>query len=162
MPSKSPQNALLPTTTQPETIIKNDPLEMGKKKAQQIVQQIAARRHHIKEPDRKGSTTDISDLKTSEIVVNDFAQKVRWRLTNKENVTKFTEESGAAITTRGVYVLPGKEPQPNERKLYLFIEGSEKAVQLARTLIKREMQSAIEAELLNSTPTLGTGRYKVN
>ncbi|KAJ1551107.1 pre-mRNA processing RNA-helicase, partial [Nowakowskiella sp. JEL0078] len=40
------------------------------------------------------------------IEINDFPQKARWRVTNKEQIVTITEMSGAAITTRGSYFPP--------------------------------------------------------
>ncbi|RKO84209.1 P-loop containing nucleoside triphosphate hydrolase protein [Blyttiomyces helicus] len=54
-----------------------------------------------------------------EIEINDYPQKARWRVTNKEQIMQITEISGAAITTRGTYFPPGKPLGPGDRKLYL-------------------------------------------
>ncbi|KAJ1984612.1 pre-mRNA processing RNA-helicase [Dimargaris cristalligena] len=75
-----------------------------------------------------------------EIEINDFPQKARWRVTNKDQIDQITELTGAAITTRGTFFPPGKQP-PNgsdERKLYLYIEShQQQAVEKARTEIRR-------------------------
>ncbi|KAJ1974633.1 pre-mRNA processing RNA-helicase [Dimargaris xerosporica] len=75
-----------------------------------------------------------------EIEINDFPQKARWRVTNKDQIAQISEHTGAAITTRGTYYPPGKQPQgsQDERKLYLFVESHQRmAVEKARTEIKR-------------------------
>lgn len=36
-----------------------------------------------------------------EIEINDYPQKARWKVTNKEQISQISEMSGAAITTRG-------------------------------------------------------------
>ncbi|KAI9197175.1 uncharacterized protein BJ171DRAFT_229118 [Polychytrium aggregatum] len=60
-----------------------------------------------------------------EIEINDYPQRARWKVTNKEQITLIGEISGAAITTRGQFFEAGKQPGPNERKLYLVcISGS--------------------------------------
>ncbi|CAI9288558.1 unnamed protein product [Lactuca saligna] len=59
----------------------------------------------------------------AELEINDFPQNARWKVTHKETLGPISEWTGAAITTRGQYVQPGRIPGPGERKLYLFIEG---------------------------------------
>jgi ATP-dependent RNA helicase DDX46/PRP5 len=54
-----------------------------------------------------------------EIEINDFPQKARWKVTNKEQTDSIADISGAAITIRGQFFPPGKEPGPTERKLHL-------------------------------------------
>jgi len=76
-----------------------------------------------------------------------------------------TELTGAAITTRGTFFPSGKQPGPNERKLYLFIEGeTQLIVDKAKTEIKRILTEAtlscIEAES-RGTGSEATGRYTV-
>ncbi|KAJ3206683.1 pre-mRNA processing RNA-helicase [Dinochytrium kinnereticum] len=95
-----------------------------------------------------------------EFEINDFPQKARWKVTNKEQIVQITELSGSAITTRGSFFPPGKQPGPGERKLYLFIEGeTQLAIDIARREIKRilkeETMMAIESGQMN------TGRYLV-
>lgn len=99
-----------------------------------------------------------------EITINDYPQKARWRVTNKEQISQITEVSGAAITTRGTFFPAGKQPGPNERKLYLFIEGdSELVVEKAKTEIKRILMEATVAQLEADARTGGggAGRYSV-
>ncbi|KAI8346199.1 P-loop containing nucleoside triphosphate hydrolase protein [Blakeslea trispora] len=98
-----------------------------------------------------------------EIVINDYPQKARWRVTNKEQISQITDVSGAAITTRGSYFPPGKQPTGNERKLYLFIEGdSEMVVEKAKNEIKRILVEATAAQMeADARGGGGTGRYQV-
>ncbi|RGB32634.1 P-loop containing nucleoside triphosphate hydrolase protein [Rhizophagus diaphanus] len=105
-----------------------------------------------------------------EIEINDYPQKARWKVTNKEQISQITELTGAAITTRGTYFAPGRQPAPGsgERKLYLFVEGeNEYVVEKAKNEIKRILTettlSAIEAEARNpgSTSLGGYGKYSV-
>ncbi|OBZ89649.1 Pre-mRNA-processing ATP-dependent RNA helicase prp5 [Choanephora cucurbitarum] len=98
-----------------------------------------------------------------EIVINDYPQKARWRVTNKEQISQITDISGAAITTRGSYFPPGKQPTGNERKLYLFIEGdSEMVVEKAKNEIKRILVEATAAQMeADARGGGGTGRYQV-
>ncbi|KAJ3411299.1 pre-mRNA processing RNA-helicase [Chytridiales sp. JEL 0842] len=83
-----------------------------------------------------------------EIEINDFPQKARWKVTNKEQIVSISELSGAAITTRGVFVPAGKEPGPGERKLHLFIEGeTQLVIDRAKKEIKRILREATEMAL---------------
>ncbi|KAJ3290332.1 pre-mRNA processing RNA-helicase [Borealophlyctis nickersoniae] len=94
-----------------------------------------------------------------EIPINDYPQKARWRVTNKEQISQITEISGAAITTRGTYFPPGKQPGPGERKLYLFIEGdSQLVIDKAKVEIKRIIT---EATIASMESEAAGGRYQV-
>ncbi|KAI4881479.1 hypothetical protein NFI96_012223 [Prochilodus magdalenae] len=73
-----------------------------------------------------------------ELEINDFPQTARWKVTSKEALQRIGEYSEAAITIRGTYFPPGKEPKEGERKIYLAIESaSELAVQKAKAEITR-------------------------
>ncbi|KAJ3084183.1 pre-mRNA processing RNA-helicase, partial [Quaeritorhiza haematococci] len=94
-----------------------------------------------------------------EIPINDYPQKARWRVTNKEQISQITELTGAAITTRGTYFPPGKTPGPNERKLYLFVEGeTQLVIDHAKSEIKRIL---IESTLASMESDAASGRYTV-
>uniref|UniRef100_A0A3Q3SXJ8 Probable ATP-dependent RNA helicase DDX46 n=1 Tax=Mastacembelus armatus TaxID=205130 RepID=A0A3Q3SXJ8_9TELE len=85
-----------------------------------------------------------------ELEINDFPQTARWKVTSKEALQRIGEYSEAAITIRGTYFPPGKEPKEGERKIYLAIESAnELAVQKAKTEITR----LIKEELIR----LGSG-----
>lgn len=45
-------------------------------------------------------------------------------MTSKEALQRIGEYSEAAITIRGTYFPPGKEPKEGERKIYLAIEST--------------------------------------
>ncbi|KAI8817396.1 ATP-dependent RNA helicase Prp11 [Fimicolochytrium jonesii] len=95
-----------------------------------------------------------------EIEINDYPKKARWRVTNKEQISQINELSGAAITTRGTFFPPGKQPGPGERKLYLFIEGDtqlviDKAKVEIRRIITEATISSMESE------AAGGARYSV-
>ena len=44
------------------------------------------------------------------------------QVTHRETVRDLAELTGAAITTRGVFVPAGRQPPPGERKLHLLIQ----------------------------------------
>ncbi|KAJ3158714.1 pre-mRNA processing RNA-helicase [Geranomyces michiganensis] len=95
-----------------------------------------------------------------EIEINDYPQKARWRVTNKEQISQITEMSGAAITTRGTFFGPGKQPGPGERKLYLFIEGdTQLVIDKAKVEIKRIITEATIAAM--ESEAQGGARYSV-
>ncbi|KAH6561789.1 hypothetical protein BASA62_009574 [Batrachochytrium salamandrivorans] len=89
-----------------------------------------------------------------EVEINDYVQKARWRVTNKEQITLISEVSGTAITTRGTFVEKGKQPGPGQRKLYLFIEGeSQMALDRAKVEIKRILTEATLASMEGDSGT---------
>ena len=68
------------------------------------------------------------------------------RATNRDVLLRVQEETGAALINRGVFVAPGTQPPPGQRRLYLAIEGQDaRAVALA----KAEMKRVLNEETLN-------------
>lgn len=70
---------------------------------------------------------DISHFKTSNVTwlsSPPSLQTARWKVTSKEALQRISEYSEAAITIRGTYFPPGKEPKEGERKIYLAIEST--------------------------------------
>ncbi|KAI6077053.1 putative ATP-dependent RNA helicase DDX46 [Aix galericulata] len=85
----------------------------------------------------------------------------RWKVTSKEALQRISEYSEAAITIRGTYFPPGKEPKEGERKIYLAIESAnELAVQKAKAEITRLIKEEL-IRLQNSYQPTNKGRYKV-
>jgi hypothetical protein len=70
-------------------------------------------------------------------------------VTHKDALNQISEFTGAAITTRGQFYPPGKEPPPGgEPKLHLLIEGpTEHTVRRA----KQEIKTIIETTMANMT-----------
>lgn len=98
---------------------------------------------------------------TDEVEINDFPQQARWKVTRKENVVSVQEYTGAAVTTRGVFVQPGKNPPPGERKLFLLIEGpTADSVAKAKKEIKRLLDEAT-ANVPESQRISAGGRHSV-
>ncbi|PIA15919.1 P-loop containing nucleoside triphosphate hydrolase protein [Coemansia reversa NRRL 1564] len=96
-----------------------------------------------------------------ELDINDYPQKARWRATNSDTLSQIIEQSGAAITTRGVFVPPGKPVPEGERKLYLSIEAdTERAVERAKNEIKRILTEAT-LHIMEQDARGGSGRYTV-
>ncbi|CAN8259843.1 unnamed protein product [Cochlearia groenlandica] len=98
----------------------------------------------------------------AELIINDFPQNARWKITHKETLGPISDWSGAAITTRGQFYTQGRIPGPGERKLYLFIEGpTEKSVKTAKAELKRVLEDITNHAL--SLPGGGSqpGKYSV-
>ena len=75
----------------------------------------------------------------------------------RESLVAIQEWTKVAITTKGAYYPPGRNPPAGERKLYLLIEGeSEAAVKMAR----KEMRRILEEQAAISAPDdSNTNRY---
>ncbi|XP_062191542.1 DEAD-box ATP-dependent RNA helicase 42-like [Phragmites australis] len=96
----------------------------------------------------------------AELEINDFPQHSRWRITHKETLGPI-QEGGAAITIRGTYIPHGKIVGANERKLYLFIEGStESCVKKAKADLKRVLEDCAN-QALNLPRSAQTKKYSV-
>lgn len=113
--------------------------------------------------ERKARDPDATDYHAI-VPINDFPQRARWRVTNKETMSHLIESTGASITNKGVFYKEGTEPQPGEPpKLQLLIESNTKsmvedAVREIQRLLVEATQAALEAEARNPGTT---GRYTV-
>eukprot|EP01092_Planopodium_desertum_P008702 TRINITY_DN369_c0_g1_i1.p1 TRINITY_DN369_c0_g1~~TRINITY_DN369_c0_g1_i1.p1 ORF type:complete len:236 (+),score=32.81 TRINITY_DN369_c0_g1_i1:46-708(+) len=91
-----------------------------------------------------------------EMEINDFSQQARWKVTNKETINQITEWYNVAVTTRGTFVPPGRNPLPGERKLHLIIEGStEIGVKRAKRELKKMLKEAESGARPGTTTTYG-------
>ncbi|GAA5837858.1 hypothetical protein JCM3766R1_001497 [Sporobolomyces carnicolor] len=101
--------------------------------------------------------------------INDYPQKARWKVTNKETMVHFVESTGASITNKGIFYEPGKEPGPNDLpKLHLLIESNEEfrvkhAIAEIKAALIEGATMALEAEQRQPLGGGGaaTGRYNV-
>ena len=60
------------------------------------------------------------------VPINDFPQRARWNVTNKETMAMLIQSTGASITSKGAFYDRGKEPKPGDPpKLSLLIESNE-------------------------------------
>jgi ATP-dependent RNA helicase DDX46/PRP5 len=100
-----------------------------------------------------------------ELIINDFPQQARWRVTSKEALAQISEYSDAGITVRGTYFPPNKQVQEGERKLFLAIESTnELAVQKAKVEIMRLLKEELlkmQTSGFHQLATQKPGRYKV-
>ncbi|CAH8627594.1 unnamed protein product [Heterobilharzia americana] len=100
-----------------------------------------------------------------ELVINDFPQNVRWRITGREMLNHLSDYCDVGVSVRGVYMPPAKAKNhipegTDDRPLYLCIEAvNERQVALA----KKEIMRIIKEELvkLQSGNSINRGRYKV-
>ena len=91
-----------------------------------------------------------------ELDSNDFPPEARVRATNRENILRVAEETGAAIIARGVYCPPGKTPTTGEKRLCLAIEGpSELAVKAAKTEMLRTLNEETRTVAIKGRATYG-------
>jgi ATP-dependent RNA helicase DDX46/PRP5 len=98
------------------------------------------------------------------IPINDYPQKARWKVTNKETMVQLVDVTGASVTNKGVYYEPGKEPPAEGPQLQLLIEPNdefrgEQAVREIKRLLIEASAAALQAEMRNPTQTYG--RYSV-
>uniref|UniRef100_V5GJU1 RNA helicase n=1 Tax=Kalmanozyma brasiliensis (strain GHG001) TaxID=1365824 RepID=V5GJU1_KALBG len=113
--------------------------------------------------ERKARDPDATDYHAI-VPINDFPQRARWRVTNKETMSHLIESTGASITNKGVFYKEGTEPQPGEPpKLQLLIESNNKsmvedAVREIQRLLVEATQAVLEAEARSSGTS---GRYTV-
>ncbi|KAI9638387.1 putative pre-mRNA splicing factor [Dioszegia hungarica] len=96
--------------------------------------------------------------------INDYPQKARWKVTNKEQMTLLNEISGASVTMRGVYYPPGEDPKiGNEPKLHLLIESNDESkVRMAVEEIRRTLvEGSVAALQATDRGGPSSGRYNV-
>ncbi|XP_062867669.1 probable ATP-dependent RNA helicase DDX46 isoform X2 [Trichomycterus rosablanca] len=134
--------------------------------AEQLAEKINAKLNYtpiekLEEERQSAEQTETVKRYEEELEINDFPQTARWKVTSKEALQRIGEYSEAAITIRGTYFPPGKEPKEGERKIYLAIESAnELAVQKAKAEITRLIKEEL-IRLQNSYQPTAKGRYKV-
>jgi len=112
-------------------------------------------------PRPSGDSTEFHAI----IPINDYPQKARWRVTNKETMVQLIDMTGASVTNKGIFYEGGKEPSSPDAppKLHLLIESNEEwrveqAVREIKRLLFEASAAALQAEMRNPT---ATGRYSV-
>ena len=81
-------------------------------------------------------------------------------MTHRDTIADLNERTGAAVTTKGFYQLPGTSLPEGERKIYLHIEGpTEQSVKECKREIKRILEETTERALRRDGPA--GGRYNV-
>ncbi|XP_032805925.1 putative ATP-dependent RNA helicase DDX46 isoform X1 [Petromyzon marinus] len=146
----------------------NVPLVSAKSIAEQLAEKINAKLNYVPaekllEEERVEQEKQADKVRRyeEELEINDFPQTARWKVTSKEALAQISEYSEAAITIRGSYFAPGKEPTDGERKIYLAIEStSELSVQKAKAEVTRLIKDEL-IRLQNSYQPINKSRYKV-
>ncbi len=90
--------------------------------------------------------------------------QARRKVAGRNALDDITERTGVAFISRGVYVAPGKNPPPGERRLHLLIEGSsEMSVRQAKLEIQRALEEETIKMSMSNNPLSGgsAGRYSV-
>lgn len=111
-----------------------------------------------------GKDPDATDFHAI-IPINDYPQKARWRVTNKETMVQLIDQTGASVTNKGIFYDHGKEPPADgPPKLHLLVESNEEwrveqAVREIKRLLVEASAAALQAEYRN--PTATAGRYSV-
>ncbi|KFQ48024.1 putative ATP-dependent RNA helicase DDX46, partial [Nestor notabilis] len=148
------------------------PTVSAKTIAEQLAEKINAKLNYVpiekqEEEKQDGGQNESFKRYEEELEINDFPQAsnhfvpFQWKVTSKEALQRISEYSEAAITIRGTYFPPGKEPKEGERKIYLAIESAnELAVQKAKAEITRLIKEEL-IRLQNSYQPTNKGRYKV-
>ncbi|KFP67338.1 putative ATP-dependent RNA helicase DDX46, partial [Cariama cristata] len=148
------------------------PTVSAKTIAEQLAEKINAKLNYVpiekqEEEKQDGGQNESFKRYEEELEINDFPQAsnhfaiMKWKVTSKEALQRISEYSEAAITIRGTYFPPGKEPKEGERKIYLAIESAnELAVQKAKAEITRLIKEEL-IRLQNSYQPTNKGRYKV-
>jgi len=119
------------------------------------------------QPSEESSDSDLNkeagfEKFEEELIINDFPQQARWRVTSKEALAQISEYSDAGITVRGTYFPAGKTPAEGERKLFLAIESTnEMAVQKAKIEITRLLKEELLKMQTSGIHHINKGRYKV-
>ena len=81
-------------------------------------------------------------------------------MTQKESTSRLQDEFRTAVTMKGSYVSPGRDPGPNERKIYLHLEATSSTILRNAVL---EIQRMLNEETLRvSMKTVGAGSHKYN
>ncbi|KAF7794559.1 hypothetical protein EIP86_005694 [Pleurotus ostreatoroseus] len=125
---------------------------------------VAASQLQLHEELSRKTAVDASEFHAI-IPINDYPQKARWRVTNKETMVQLIDMTGASVTNKGIYYDAGKEPPPEgPPKLHLLIESNEEwrveqAVREIKRLLIEASAAALQAEMRN--PTATAGRYSV-
>ena len=55
--------------------------------------------------------------------INDFPREARWKVTQKETISRMQDDYSVAITLKGEYIPPGKEPKDGEERLHLHLQA---------------------------------------
>ena len=63
-----------------------------------------------------------------EFEINDYPREARWKVTQKDTTSRLQDEFQTAVTLKGEYFGPGREPIEGQRKLYLHLEATSERI----------------------------------
>lgn len=137
----------------------------GISKAQSVIAKLTASIQARKQQQFGGGREGESDLDAARrrdpdateyhavVPIGRFGQRARWKVTNKETISRLIEETGASITNKGVYYEKGKEPTgPDDPPhLHLLVESNiaskvEHAIREIKQLLFDASVQALEAD----------------
>ncbi|KAL6777513.1 hypothetical protein ACKKBF_B21785 [Auxenochlorella protothecoides x Auxenochlorella symbiontica] len=91
----------------------------------------------------------------TELEINDFPQRARWKVTHRDTINDMGE-LGAAVVIKGTFYPPGAKVAEGDRKIYLHIEGpTEQIVRRAKGEIKRIIEEETERAMRREAPAAG-------
>ena len=70
-----------------------------------------------------------------EFEINDYPREARWKVTQKDTTSRLQDEFQTAVTLKGEYFGPGREPEEGQRRLYLHLEATSERI-LANCVIE--------------------------
>ena len=94
-----------------------------------------------------------------EFEINDYPREARWKVTQKDTTSRMQDEFRTAVTLKGTYFPPGREPGPGERKIYLHLEATSDTILRNAVL---EIQRLLNEETLRVSARAGTSSHKYN
>ena len=63
-----------------------------------------------------------------ELEINDYPREARWKVTQKDTTSRLQDEFHTAVTLKGEFFGPGREPKGRERRLYLHLEATSEMI----------------------------------
>lgn len=92
------------------------------------------------------------------VPVNDFPQRTRWMVTNRDTLNAIVRRTGAYITSKGQFYDRAREPGPGEPpKLALLIESDDQSsVEQAASEVKRLLIESMQTPDAGSRPMMIT------
>lgn len=63
-----------------------------------------------------------------EFEINDYPREARWKVTQKDTTSRLQDEFQTAVTLKGEYFGPDREPAEGQRRLYLHLEATSERI----------------------------------
>ena len=159
MTANNPKMAALPEATQRAMVV-------AEQRAREIKAKLAAQQLAAQQAAQKAAQQAAASMRptrfSSDLEINDYPQSARYKVLHRESLQAIQEWTKVAITTKGAYYPPGRNPPAGERKLYLLIEGeTEQAVKTARKEMRRILEEAAVIAAPDDTTTNRYAKYQV-